>query len=159
MLNKNTIVCSVALLLLMASPSRAGECNKLPRVGELGIPACVLSVYDGDTMTVRAQPWPDLMIHARVRLAGIDAPENDGKCRNEIQWAASSTNKLMKLAGDMVWLRRIKHDRYGGRVVAEVYTKEGEDIAAKMLETAHARPYTKGQRLSWCPPGEGGNDG
>ena len=51
------------------------------------ISAKVIKVYDGDTFTVEAYPWPGLEAKASVRVDGVDTPEIRGKCDEEKQKA------------------------------------------------------------------------
>ena len=39
------------------------------------IHAGVVSVYDGDTLTVDAHPWPGVTIRTSVRVNGVDTPK------------------------------------------------------------------------------------
>ncbi len=39
------------------------------------VSAKVVKVYDGDTVTVEAYPWPGLEAKASVRINGVDTPE------------------------------------------------------------------------------------
>ena len=39
------------------------------------VAAKVVKVYDGDTFTVEAYPWPGLEAKASVRVNGVDTPE------------------------------------------------------------------------------------
>ncbi len=43
------------------------------------IAADVVSVYDGDTLTVDAHPWPQITVRTSVRVSSIDTPEIRGK--------------------------------------------------------------------------------
>ena len=47
------------------------------------VSAKVIKVYDGDTFTVEAYPWPGLEAKASVRIDGVDTPEIRGKCEAE----------------------------------------------------------------------------
>ncbi len=54
------------------------------------VTADVVSVYDGDTPTVDAHPWPQITVRTSVRVDGIDAPEIRGKCDSEKAMARES---------------------------------------------------------------------
>ena len=45
--------------------------------------ARVVGVYDGDILTVDAEPWPSLTARTAVRADGIDTPEIRGECQEE----------------------------------------------------------------------------
>lgn len=51
------------------------------------VAAKVIKVYDGDTFTVEAYPWPGITANACVRVGGVDTPEIRGKCEAEKQKA------------------------------------------------------------------------
>ncbi len=114
------------------------------------IRAQVVSVYDGDTITVRARVWLGQDIEVSVRLDGIDTPELRGKCEDEKELARKAREFLIKLAGDTVMLRDIHYGKYAGRVIARVLTEDGEDLVAALINAGHGRPYSGGKRQGWC---------
>ena len=59
---------ALVLLLLLATPALASD---------LQVPAAVVSVYDGDTFTADAYPWPGITMRVSVR---VDGPEIRGAC-------------------------------------------------------------------------------
>ena len=137
----------LALVALGAVPSAslaAGEVLHGP------IPAQIVSVYDGDTITVRARIWLGQAVETQVRLDGIDTPELKGKCKGEKKLAQKARDFLIELAGDTVTLRDIHYGKYAGRVVARVFTERGEDIVAALLNAGHGRLYSGGKRQGWC---------
>ncbi len=71
-------ILALALVLALAPTiALAGEIIPGP------VTADVVSVYDGDTLTVDAHPWPQITVRTSVRVDGIDAPEIRGKCDSE----------------------------------------------------------------------------
>jgi endonuclease YncB( thermonuclease family) len=111
----------------------------------------VLRVFDGDTFEARVHPWPGLAVTTRVRLRGIDAPEFKGRCDEERAGAEAAREVLRRLLaqGD-VGIARVTLDKYGGRVVADVSTRETPDVAAALVDTGSARRYSGGRRDGWC---------
>lgn len=111
------------------------------------VPARILRVVDGDTLVVRARPWPGMAIDARVRLAGVDAPELRGTCEREKAKARLARQHLRAYEGRSVLLRGpLKMDSFG-RLIAAVETDEtsfGEVLIAAGL----AVPY--GEERNWC---------
>lgn len=90
-----------------------------PHLGEI-VPAKVLNVYDGDTITVayniNNNPASPLVIN--VRLANIDAPEK--KTTNDLEKSASYllTEFIKAKLNDQVINLHIQGwDKYGGRIV------------------------------------------
>ena len=76
-------------------------------------------VTDGDTIV--------LMDRTRVRLHGIDAPEQDQP------YGSAATKALERMVNGSVYIVEVDDDRYG-RLVGQLYhSKEGYDINASML--------------------------
>jgi len=61
------------------------------------VSAKVIKVYDGDTFTVEAYPWPSLEAKTSVRVNGVDTPEIRGKCEAEKQTGPQKM-PILKLA-------------------------------------------------------------
>jgi micrococcal nuclease len=122
----------------------------LALAGDLAGPvrADILRVIDGDTFVAEAEIWPGQFIRTAVRIRGVDAPEMKSRCAAEKARAISARAALeTMLAGEPVYLRRIEGDKYFGRVVADVTTSTGFDVAPALTGNAHARPYDGGMRL------------
>ena len=63
----------------------------------------VIKVYDGDTVTVEAYPWPGLEAKASVRVDGVDTPEIRGKCEAEKQKAIEARDYVKGLVlGELI---------------------------------------------------------
>ncbi len=141
------MILPLALLVMVgaAAPVRASE----PLPGP--VPATVVQVIDGDTITVRARIWLGQEVETNVRVAGIDTPELRGACDSERALAARARDMLIRLIGEEpVALRDIEYDRYGGRVVARVETAAG-DVATPLIDAGLAQPYGgRGSRPDWC---------
>ncbi len=118
--------------------------------------ARVLSVVDGDTIEVRAAIWLDQEVFARVRLAGVDAPELRGRCERERELASAARDYLaVRLAprdgvAVEVQLHDIRYGKYAGRVLARVETLDGADLGRGLMGAGLARPYAGGSRVTWC---------
>ena len=117
-------------------------------------PGAVERVVDGDTLDVRVAVWLDLDIRVLVRVRGIDAPELRGRCDLEKARAAKATVALARLVADgAVVLTNIEGDKYFGRVLADVSTSQGRDVATTLLAGGHVRPYDGRSRATWCEIG------
>ena len=114
------------------------------------INARVVSVYDGDTMTVDAEPWPGLTARTKVHVAGVDTPEIRGKCQTEKDQAIRARDFVRATVGAAVQLTNIRHDVYAGRVVADVWVDE-QNLADLLIAEKLGRPYHGGRRAGWCP--------
>jgi endonuclease YncB( thermonuclease family) len=116
--------------------------------------ATVERVVDGDTIAVRVTVWLDLDLRVLVRVRGIDAPELRGRCEFEKKRAVAAMGALGQLvAAGPLTLTNVESDKYFGRVVADVASAKGADIAAAMLAGGFARPYAGGSRGGWCEIG------
>ena len=82
-------------LILALIPAAALAADTIPGP----INARVVSVYDGDTLTVDAEPWPGLTARTKVRVAGVDTPEIRGKCQAEKDLAIQARDFVRSLVG------------------------------------------------------------
>jgi len=115
------------------------------------VAAKVVKVYDGDTFTVEAYPWPGLEAKASVRVNGVDTPEIRGKCEAEKRKAIEAREFVKWLIlGETVFLENIKYGKYAGRVVADVKLKGGSSLADKIINQGLGREYHGGRREGWC---------
>ncbi len=139
------LAATVSIALLGAAPAGAAEVLPGP------VPAQVVKVVDGDTLRVRARIWLGQDVAVLIRLAGIDAPELRGACAAESDLAVEARHFLEEMIGDRaVTLRQIQYGKYAGRVLANVGNASGEELGEALLAQGLARPYSGGQRFSWC---------
>jgi endonuclease YncB( thermonuclease family) len=54
------------------------------------------------------------------------------------------------VTGGPVRLTRIAGGKYFGRVLADVATAEGDDVARQLLGSKLVRPYRGKARAGWC---------
>lgn len=111
------------------------------------------TVHDGDTVNVKLTIDHDegfdlrlvANIYARVRIAGINAPELstvEGK-------AARDFAQTLLHPGDEVQVLSHGWDKYGGRIDGDVSFKQAGvfvDFATAMLNARYAVPYDGGAR-------------
>ena len=90
--------------------------------------AVVVSVYDGDTITVRTDET------IKIRLYGIDSPELKQPFGQASKQAMSGL-----VFGKKVTIKPEKKDRYG-RTIAWVEA-DGRDVSVQMVETGMAHWY------------------
>lgn len=113
--------------------------------------ATFVSAYDGDTIRVDVEIWPQLTVHTSVRVRGVDTPEIRGACEEEklkaIEARAFVATLLRHAA--LVQLTNIEPDKYGGRVDANVLV-DGRDLSTLLVAARLGRVYNGGARLSWC---------
>ena len=128
--------------------TKAGDASPV----RLGHPAEVLRVVDGDTFDARVHLWPGLDITTRVRLRGIDAPEMKARCGDERAQAEAARDALAAILDQgEVGIARVTLDKYGGRVLADAFTRATPDVSAALLDAGAVRRYSGGRRDGWCP--------
>lgn len=110
----------------------------------------VIKVYDGDTITIAAYPYPTSKTLRRfsVRIAGIDTPEKRGSDATEKKIACMAQAYLSALIlGRIVTLQDVNLDKYG-RLLATVFFDEA-NIGDLMLSQRFAVKYDGGTKV--CP--------
>ena len=107
---------AIAATLLCWTPGAAAQT----------VPVTVVSIYDGDTVTVMARPWLDMEIRTGVRIRGVNTPEIRSRCATaearsfERRKAREARSQLAELLdGAVVEIQNLGHDRYPRRVVAD----------------------------------------
>jgi endonuclease YncB( thermonuclease family) len=113
--------------------------------------ARVVAVHDGDTFAAEAEVWPGHSVAVNIRIRGIDAPEKRGRCPQEREASQRATSALAELlSSGKVRVTNIAGAKYYGRVLADVATQDGVQVAEALLAAALVRPYSGGKRLGWC---------
>ena len=116
--------------------------------------ATIISVYDGDTITVACNfHWDKYTAYKfNIRLAGIDTPEIKTKNKEEKKIAILAKNYLEKLIlNKKILLKNIKYDKYG-RILANISLPNEEDISSILLKKKFAVKYdggTKNVPINW----------
>jgi len=111
----------------------------------------VISIYDGDTLRVNIDSFPDIIgKNIRIRLKGIDAPEIKGKCQKEIDLAIMARDYLRNAINQssQIELRNIQRGKYF-RIVGELYVN-GENMSNNLIRRKLAYHYNGGKKRSWC---------
>lgn len=126
-----------ALSFQQAAPPIEGLATvKFPICGTGQRYSCVV---DGDTLWIKGE---------KIRIADIDTPEMNGRCRYERAKAIEARDALAELvSGKPLKLRRSGVDRYG-RTLATLHTDEG-GVGDALVAQALARKWD-GRRRSWC---------
>jgi micrococcal nuclease len=107
--------------------------------------------YDGDTCYVLAPSLPESLQKMSIRILGIDTPEIRGECEEEKELALEGrevANNLFRNA-EKIEFRGYKWDKYGGRILTEVYLDD-QNYAELLMMAGLARPYYGGTKTSWC---------
>uniref|UniRef100_UPI002147E37C thermonuclease family protein n=1 Tax=Endozoicomonas sp. ONNA1 TaxID=2828740 RepID=UPI002147E37C len=111
----------------------------------------VNSVYDGDTIRVDIDGWPEIVgKNISIRVNGVDTPEIKGECILEKKAAIRARDFVYeKLStAQRVELREIKRGKYF-RLIAYVYI-DGKDLSEMLINAGLARVYNGGSRRGWC---------
>ena len=109
----------------------------------------VLSIYDGDTLTVECEIWPTFTVSTKVRINGIDTPEIRTRCLSEKARGYDARNRLIEMNNGQVVLKNVFLGKFAGRVIADVYI-DGKSVAQVMIDEGFAREYHGGKRKVWC---------
>ena len=133
--------CIAVLLAVLVAANAAAQT----------MPVDVVRVYDGDTITVDADPWPGLTIRTNVRIGGIDTPERVGGCPDSRALALLARDLLIEQLdqAEIITIVDPRHGQYAGRVVAQVLA-DGRPVSEALLAAGLARPYDGGGRRAWC---------
>ncbi len=139
-----TLATAPALILCGAIYAAAQNPNLLEETYK----ARVIRVIDGDTFKAEIQLSDGISRITSIRILSIDAPEIKKLCDPKIrQRGEKAKTFLKKTLGKDIWLRKLKRGKYAGRMLAEVFTKDGVNIAETLQQQGLARPY---QKKRWC---------
>jgi endonuclease YncB( thermonuclease family) len=138
----------------MTTPKNLEECTKenTSKWNFNGLSALgkVVSVYDGDTITIAFNTFGLGFFQHNIRLLGIDAPEMRGKSAEEKKAATEARDYLRSLVlGKEISFKVTETDKYG-RLLASV-TIKGQDVSGQMLSHGFAKPYSGGTREPYVP--------
>ena len=111
----------------------------------------VVSVYDGDSITVLLDLGMKMTVKASCRLFGIDTPEVRSKVAGEKEAAYKAKDRVKSLVlGKNVVVQSIqKPDKYG-RLLVRVWTEEGQCLNDLLIEEGLAVPYDGGTKVTWA---------
>ncbi len=112
--------------------------------------AQVVSVYDGDTVTVNIPEWPAIVGEKiGVRVRGIDTPELRDK-RQKVKALALEAKALAVAVcpvGSTTELTNITRGKYF-RIVADVWC-QSRDLGSALLSIGLAQPYDGETKTPW----------
>ena len=111
----------------------------------------VLSVYDGDTITVALDLGLNIGAKVKCRLLGIDTPEIRTKSAMEKKAGFKARDRLREMIlGKRVVLHSVKRPDKYGRLLVKVWTEEDGFVNGVLLEEGLAREYDGGTKVSWA---------
>ena len=144
------IILSAFVLALSVSSAFAG--NK----GPFQWP--VVEVKDGDTFQV-APDWLPEGLKLSIRVKGVDTPEKAprAQCEKEAELGKKATEYSKARLADAVagkvkvTLKNIEWDKFGGRMLADVYVGDSQEtLAQELIKNGLAREYWGDKKKSWC---------
>jgi len=133
-IHRRMIAFWTVMVVMLPLPWMVPACTTAPKSQAHHDNCKVLSVYDGDTMTVNCQGEK-----IKVRLYCIDAPE-----MGQEPWGREVRDYLRSITGPSVQLEVKDKDRYG-RMVGEVFTddEDRENLNLTMVWSSNAVVYPK----------------
>lgn len=131
--------------------SRHDEIPSVPHQGEI-VSAAVWKVYDGDTISVIILHGGVVPMKLSVRVTGVDTPEIKSNSSAEKLAAQLVRDDVSeKLLNQIVKCRIDSWDKYGGRVVGEIFFRQlvssknnsylETALSEYLLASKLARPY------------------
>lgn len=114
----------------------------------------ITRVIDGDTVEIAVDFLPSpLPPKLSIRVMGIDTPEKAPRAQCDAEAAlakeASAFTKSAVSNALEVDVVILKWDKYGGRVLGEVYL-DHQSLAESLISAGLARPYKGEAKSSWC---------
>ena len=111
--------------------------------------AKVLSVYDGDTVTL-AFPLGDVMYKWSCRLSGVDTPELRTSNKKEKEFGYQVRDLLReKVLGKVLKVKCGEFDKYG-RLLGELFIDD-ESVNQWLISNGYAFAYDGGTKQEWFP--------
>lgn len=124
---------------------------KVPFQNEI-IFAKIEDIYDGDTVKIIIL-FGDIPVRFSLRILGIDTPEirqGNGRLPEERQAAIRVRDYIRSLFPKNVAKICIRDwDKFGGRVLGDLYLENGESISDILINKGWARPYHGDKKKYW----------
>lgn len=107
----------------------------------------VLSVYDGDTITVRLDLGFKISTEVKLRLVGIDTPELRGGTEETKAAARAARDHVRsRVSGVEVRVQTTKKGKYGRWLGVVWIADDSESLNDELIRLNHATPYSGGKR-------------
>ena len=143
----NTLLIAAAVFFSVALIALSALADDFLNMREFRDNVC----YDGDTCYVIAPTLPEPLQKMSVRILGIDTPEMRAECEEEKKLALKGrefANRMFR-AAEKIEFANLKWDKYGGRILADVYL-DGKLYKDEIINAGLAKPYDGGTKESWC---------
>lgn len=134
----------LSILFLLCTPAYSAESYQ----------GTVVKVFDGDSIAVKVDGWPNPFNPVVVRFAGIDSAESMSqfaKCKKELKLGLMAKAWLKEKLPvdsrvDLIWTG--EHEKFG-RLLATVMFKD-ENLNKSLVKKGMAVPYDGGTKINWC---------
>lgn len=114
--------------------------------------ARIEEVYDGDTVKIIVL-LSETPVRFSLRILGIDTPElkhGEGRLPEEHLAAVKVREYVKSLFPTNIAKVRIHDwDKYGGRVLGDLFLPTGENVSEILIKGGWARPYRGEKKKSW----------
>lgn len=114
--------------------------------------ARIEEIYDGDTVKIIVL-FGDVPVRFSLRILGIDTPEikqGEGRLPEERQAAIKVRDYLRSLFPKNIAKICIRDwDKYGGRVLGDLYLPSGENVSDILIYGGWARAYHGEKKKEW----------
>ena len=114
--------------------------------------ARIEEIYDGDTVKIIVL-FGDIPVKISLRILGIDTPEiknGEGRLPEEHAAAVKVRDYMRSLFPKNIAKICIRDwDKYGGRVLGELFLETGENVSEILIHGGWARPYRGEKKKLW----------
>ena len=114
--------------------------------------ARIEEIYDGDTVKIIVL-FRDIPVKFSLRIRGIDTPEiknEEGRLPEEHTAAVKVRDYIRSFFPKNIAKICIRDwDKYGGRVLGELFLETGENVAEILIHGGWARPYHGEKKKPW----------
>jgi endonuclease YncB( thermonuclease family) len=125
---------------------------KVPLQNQITL-ARIEDVYDGDTVKIIVLLAADTPLRFSLRILGIDTPElkhGEGRLPQEHLAAVKVRDYVKSLLPTNIAKVCIHDwDKYGGRVLGDLFLPTGENVSEILIKCGWARPYHGEKKKSW----------
>ncbi len=116
--------------------------------------ARIEEIYDGDTVKIIVL-LSDTPVRFSLRILGIDTPEikhSEGRLPQEHAAAVKVRDYIRSLFANTNLIAKVRiheWDKYGGRVLGDLFLPTGESVSHILVSGGWARPYNGEKKKGW----------
>ena len=142
---ETNMIIAFLIAYLFFSPANANAQNYIVKVDR---------VIDGDTFVINTQHESPMIqeLGLHIRVKGLDTPEIKGKCDKEKTLAKTAKEFLADLLEEnYVILTNIEWDKFGGRIVADVFMADHQNLTNILISKKLGISYFGEKKTKdWC---------